>query len=106
MQGSQEGLRDLSDVLGKGREGKGMENSWRERWRLQWNGKFEAEVAPEEGNREGQGCHRTGERGRSREKGSREHSGVPGQSFSAWKLWQNPVGTHSAKEGKAVRDNE
>lgn len=55
MQGSQKALRDLSDVVGKGWEVKGRENSWREQRRLQWNGRFEAEMAPQEGNREGHG---------------------------------------------------
>lgn len=35
-------------MLGKGWEGKGRENSWREKLRLQWNRKFKTEVAPQE----------------------------------------------------------
>lgn len=41
-------MRDLSDVLAKGWEGRGRENSWREKWRLQQKRKFKAEVTPQE----------------------------------------------------------
>lgn len=48
-------MRDLSDVLGKGWEVKVGGNSLREQQRLQWNERFEAEVVPQEGDREGHG---------------------------------------------------